>query len=111
MKKMTDFQRLIDMAEEYKVHENALFLCTSDTYIVQKKAIDLINKALDVEELTVEKQYVKNGSKNVYMNPAIKDLPKHADSLNKTATQLLNIIKDLGSKAEKKSRLQEFRDR
>jgi hypothetical protein len=106
---MDDLKKLIRMAKDYGIDKNELFISTAETYAVQKMAIERIKDALG-GELTVGKQYVKNGSVNQYLHPAIKELPKHSDALNKTAAQMLKIIKELGTKEEKKDKLTEFID-
>ena len=45
------------------------------------------------------------GRENVYANPIIKELPKHADSASRTLTTMLEIIKKLGYKQEKETAL------
>ena len=105
---MTEYNKLLRMAKEYGVEKNALFLSLLDSYIVQKRTIDMIGERLEKVDLTVEKQYVKNGSRNQYLNPVIKDLPKHADILNKTAKQLMDVIKQFGSEREADDPLTNF---
>ena len=72
---------LIEMAKQYGVNDNAVFVA-----------------ALDAEDsLMSTKEYVK-GRENIYAHPLVKELPKHADSANRTAQTILNIIETLGKK-------------
>lgn len=106
--KSTELDKLMAMAKEYGVDTNALFLSTLDTYMVQRKAVERIKEAMMEDgEITTTKEYVK-GRMNVYLHPAVKELPRHADALNKTTTQMLEIIKTLGNKQDKSDPLMDF---
>lgn len=105
--KTDDLTKLMEMAKNYGVDDNALFVSTLDTYMVQKKAIERIKAAMDEDDITTTKEYVK-GRENVYLHPAVKELPRHADALNKTTTQILDIIKTLGEPPKTKDELMEF---
>jgi hypothetical protein len=107
MKKPTTLDTLVEMAKEYDVENNALFASTLDTYMIQKKAIDKIKESMDGDDITTTKEYVK-GRENVYLHPAIKELPRHADAINKTTSQLLDIIKVFGNKKKNDDELMEF---
>jgi len=103
-----DEKAIIKMAKDYTCDKNPLFLSVLDTYMVQKCAINKIKEVLaDNDELIIEKEYVK-GRPNLCLNPAVKELPRHADSLTKTTAQLLNIIKALGHGTESKSDFDSF---
>ena len=94
-------EELKAMAEKYGVQGNAMFLAAANQYALQQRVINSIKETLDAEEsLMTTKEYVK-GRENVYANPLVKELPKHADSANKTAQTILDIIKVFGR--EKKS--------
>ena len=92
-----DIKELEEMAARYGVQDNALFKSTLDRYITQQRVIDSIKRAIDEDDVTVTMEYVK-GRENAYMHPAVKELPRHADSANKTADMLLKIIMSLGDK-------------
>jgi len=108
---MSNFKKeikdIVKMATAYDVGNNSLFLSVLDTYIAQKKAIDRLQAAISSEELTIDKEYVK-GRKNQYIHPAIKELPRHAEAINKTASQLIDIITKLGQKEGGTDSLMEF---
>lgn len=107
MKKKVSFDDLIKMAESYGVSDNALFVSAAKQYAVQMKIIDSIEKILSEEDLIVSKEYVKS-RENVYSHPLVKELPKHADSANKTLMVMLDIIAKLGKKEEKSADLSEM---
>lgn len=87
---------LMKMAVDYGVDSNAMFVAAANQYALQQRVIDSIKETLDNEEsLMTTKEYVK-GRANIYANPLVKELPKHADSANRTAQTMLDIIKALG---------------
>ena len=109
MKRTVSFSDLIKMAENYGVSDNALFISAARQYEIQMKVIKSIEKILSQDDPVVTKQYVK-ATENVYSHPLVKELPKHADSANKTLNVMLDIITKLGKKEEKKSSLAELMD-
>ena len=90
-----DFEQ---MARSYRVSDNALFISTLDTYRLQKLVIESIKKEIENGDPTVEKEYVK-GRLNLCVHPAVKELPIHVNSINKTAATLIRIIINLGSRS------------
>lgn len=109
MKKTVEFTDLLTMAADYNVADNPLFVSAAKQYMVQMKIIDSIEKILGEADLIVSKEYVKS-RENVYSHPLVKELPKHADSANKTLGVMLDIITKLGQKTEVKSALSELMD-
>lgn len=107
--KTKTLQELERMAENYGVQDNALFRAAIGQYALQLRVIDEIKKAIDEDDVTVKKEYVK-GRANAYANPAIKELPRHADSANKTASLILDIIKALGRERSPAGKLEALRD-
>lgn len=108
-RKTRTLQELERMAEDYGVQDNALFCAAIGQYALQLRVIDDIKKAIDEDDVTIKKEYVK-GRANTYANPAIKELPRHADSANKTASLILDIIKELGKEKPIAGRLEQLRD-
>ena len=106
-----DIPLLLKMAQDYGVDKNALFLQAIEQYDVQARVIQNIKKALDEEDgdLTTSKEYVK-GRVNIYANPLVKELPKHADAANRTLQTMLTIIKELGKPPTPKDRLTEMQE-
>lgn len=96
---------LMQMAVDYGVDKNAMFIAAANQYALQQRVIDNIKNALDAEDsLMTTKEYVK-GRANVYANPLVRELPKHADSANRTAQTMLDIIKALGKEKKVEDRL------
>ena len=84
-KKTTTYSKLLRMAKSYGVDKNALFVQAAEQYDTQMRVIQSIKDALDVgETLTTSKEYIK-GRENIYANPLVKELPKHADSANRSS--------------------------
>lgn len=95
--KYFDLKQVTQMAQDYGVAENPLFVQTLKNYETVQKAIEMTNTILESESMTISKEYVK-GRENLYMHPAIKELPKQIDAANKTVDKLLDIIEKLGKK-------------
>ena len=92
----TTYDELMELAEQYGVENNALFVASAKQYSTQQKVIENIRQALEEEDnLMTTKEYVK-GRMNVYANPLVRELPKHADSANKTLNTMLDIVIKLG---------------
>lgn len=109
-RKGTTYSKLLRMAKDYGVDKNAMFVQAAEQYDVQMRVIQNIKDALDSEEnLTTSKEYVK-GRENVYANPLVKELPKHADSANRTLQTMLAIIEKLGRPPDPKDRLTEMQE-
>lgn len=85
-------KEILRIAEQYGVEKNFLFITTFKRYTVQLKVLQDLEKAIDENGATVEKEYVK-GRKNLYTNPAIKEYNNAVNSANKTVSTLMSIIK------------------
>lgn len=104
------YDELLELARQYGVEKNALFVASAKQYATQQKVIENIRQALDEEDsLMTSKEYVK-GRVNVYANPLVRELPKHADSANKTLNTMLDIVIKLGKPQAASSRLDELMD-
>ena len=93
----TTYDELLKMARRYGVDQNALFLAAAKQYDLQQKVIALLNDGIEDGDLTTQKMYI-SGQKNEYAAPLVKELPKHSDAANRTATVILDIIVKLGQK-------------
>lgn len=91
------YDELLKMARRYGVDQNALFLAAAKQYALQQKVIELLNDGIEDGDLTTQKTYI-SGQKNEYAAPLVKELPKHSDAANRTATVILDIIVKLGQK-------------
>ena len=108
VKVVKTYDELLGLAKEYGVENNALFLAAARQYDLQMKVIDKMRDAIENgESLTCEKTY-QPGEKNTYADPLVKELPRHADSANKTLQTMLDIISKLGKKSEQESELGKF---
>lgn len=96
-KMATTYDELLKMARRYGVDQNALFLAAAKQYALQQKVIALLNEGIEDGDLTTQKTYI-SGQKNEYAAPLVKELPKHSDAANRTATVILDIIVKLGTK-------------
>lgn len=107
-RKSKTYSDLIKLAKTYGVEKNALFVQAADQYSVQQLVIQRIKSELQKEEeLMTSKEYIK-GRENIYVNPLVKELPKHADSANKTLSTMLEIITKLGSPPKPTGKLEEM---
>ena len=93
---------LLKMAKRYGVEKNELFLTAVNQYVLQQQIIQQIRDEIATGTLLTSKEYVK-GRENIYVNPLVKELPKHSDAANKTAGKMLDIIKQLGNAAPAKA--------
>ncbi len=93
--KYFDIKKLKRMATQYGVQNNVFFLQSLKNYETIQKAIESIDSALTENEMMVTKEYVK-GRENLYLNPAVKELPKLSDAANKTMATMISIIKEFG---------------
>lgn len=99
------YSDLIKLAKTYGVDKNALFVQAAEQYSVQRMVIQQIKDTLQSDEdLLTSKEYVK-GRENVYTHPLVKELPKHADSANKTLSAMLEIITKLGKPPKPEGKL------
>lgn len=103
----TTFDDLLKLAKEYGVDDNALFVNAAKQYELQMQVVEMMRDEIKGAALTCEKTYLA-GEKNTYANPLIKELPRHADSANKTLLAMLEIINKLGHKQERESALGGF---
>ena len=107
-KNKATYDELMELAVEYGVDKNALFLAAAKQYDLQMKVIDMIRVQIEsADSMTCEKVY-RAGEKNLYADPLVKELPRHADSANKTLQTMLDIVSKLGKKKEKESALSQF---
>lgn len=107
-KAKTTYDELIELATQYGVENNALFVASAKQYATQQKVIENIRQSLEAEDdLMTTKEYVK-GRVNVYANPLVRELPKHADSANKTLNAMLDIILKLGRPQANETKLEQM---
>lgn len=98
-KKTATYSELLEMARNYGVEKNALFLAAARQYDLQQRVIDLLREGIEEGDLTTQKTYIA-GQSNDYAAPLVKELPKHSDAANRTAGTILDIIVKLGQKKD-----------
>ena len=105
------YKQLMEMAKAYGVDQNPLFLAAAAQYQTQQLFISKIKREIASEKtLTTVKSYVAD-KENTYVHPLVKELPKHAESANRTAATLLDIITKIGKAPAERGRLAEFNER
>ena len=92
------YNKLLRMAKQYGVDQNALFLAAAKQYALQQRVIEMMKQGIEDGDLTTSKTYIA-GQSNDYAAPLVKELPKHSDAANRTAAIILDIIVKLGRKA------------
>lgn len=98
-------ESLQTMAREYSIDNNALFCGLISQYALQFSVIEKMKAAVESDAtMTTEKCYLK-GQTNMYASPLVRELPKHCDALNRTASMILDVIIKLGHKAPEKGNL------
>ena len=98
---------ILKQAEAKGLLNNFFFKTTFQRYTVQMKIMNDLQKCIDADGATVEKEYVK-GRKNIYTNPAITEYNKTATAANGTVATLINIIKAFSDEGEQGSKLKEL---
>lgn len=102
------YKDLMELAKLYGVDQNALFVAAAAQYQTQQAIIAKIKREIAKEKtLTTTKSYVAD-KENQYVHPLVKELPKHAESANRTAATLLDIITKIGTPPKQISELDEF---
>ena len=104
-KKTATYSELLEMARNYGVEKNALFLAAARQYDLQQRVIDLLREGIEEGDLTTQKTYIA-GQSNDYAAPLVKELPKHSDAANRTAGTILDIIVKLGKPPAEDNRLE-----
>ena len=103
------YAALMKMAKAYGVDKNALFVAAAKQYQMQAETLNMIRDTLKENGETVTtKEYVK-GRENVCVHPLVAQLPKHADSANKTLATMLDIVQKLGKAYAGTDNLSQFR--
>ena len=105
------YKQLMELAVAYGVDKNALFVAAAAQYQTQQLIISKIKREIAAAKtLTTQKSYVAD-KENTYVHPLVKELPKHAESANRTAQTLIDIITKIGHAPEERGRLQAFNDK
>lgn len=103
----TNYEEILEMADQYGVKDNVLFVSAAKRYDGQLKAIAEIQADLDARGLVME-TIGSTGQTKVEANPLVAQLPKYNDTANKTLGVMLDIITKLGRQAPAGDKLGEF---
>lgn len=108
-KRVITYAKLMQMAADYCVDTNPLFISAARTYCKQMELIGQMQDTIAQDGTTTKKEYVK-GRENVCCHPLVEQIPKHTDSANRTLQTMLTIITSIGHEPVKKSGMQAFID-
>ena len=106
-KKKLSFEEIMELADQYGVKENVLFISAADRYAGQMDMIRKIQADLDERGLVME-VIGSTGQKKIEAHPMAAQLPKYNDTANKTLGVMLDIIGKLGTQAPAGDKLGEF---
>ena len=101
------FDEIMELAEQYGVKDNVLFVSAADRYAGQMEMIRKIQADLDDRGLVME-VIGSTGQKKIEAHPMASQLPKYNDTANKTLGVMLDIIQRLGTEAPAGDKLGEF---
>ena len=106
-KKKLTFNDIMELADQYGVKDNVLFVSAADRYAGQIKIIQEMQENVAGGGLLME-TVGSMGQKKVETNPLVAQLPKYNDTANKTLGVMLDIIAKLGTAAPAGDKLGEF---
>lgn len=105
-KKKLTFDEIVQLADQYGVKDNVLFVSVADRYVGQIKIIEEMQESV-ADELLI-KTVGSMGQEKIETNPLAVQLPKYNDIANKTLGVLMDIIMKLGTSAPAGDKLGEF---
>ena len=106
-KKKLSFDEIMELADQYGVKENVLFVSAAERYAGQMDLIRKIQEDLEDKGLIFE-VIGSTGQKKIEAHPMASQLPKYNDTANKTLGVMLDIIGKLGTAAPAGDKLGEF---
>lgn len=106
-KQKLSFNDIMELAEQYGVKDNVLFVSAAERYAGQMEMIRKIQADLDESGLIFE-VIGSTGQKKIEAHPMASQLPKYNDTANKTLGVMLDIIAKLGTAAPAGDKLGEF---
>ena len=101
------FDEIMELAEQYGVKDNVLFVSAAKRYDGQMEMIRSIEEELRKNGMVITKVNT-NGDEVPMANPMAGQLPKYNDTANKTLGMMLDIISKLGTAAPAGDKLGEF---
>jgi len=106
-KQKLSFDEIMELAEQYGVKDNVLFVSAAERYAGQMEMIRKIQEDLDKRGLILC-IVGSTGQQKIEANPMASQLPKYNDTANKTLGVMLDIIQRLGTAAPAGDKLGEF---
>lgn len=106
-KQKLSFDEIMELADQYGVKDNVLFVSAAERYTGQMEMIRKIQEDLDERGLVYEVTG-SQGQQKIEANPMAGQLPKYNDTANKTLGVMLDIIQRLGTEAPAGDKLGEF---
>lgn len=106
-KKKLSFDEIMELADQYGVKDNVLFVSAAERYAGQMDLIRKIQADLEKSGLIFE-VIGSTGQKKIEAHPMAGQLPKYNDTANKTLSVMLDIIAKLGTAAPAGDKLGEF---
>jgi len=106
-KKDLSFDEIMELADQYGVKDNVLFISAAERYAGQMDLIRKIQEDLDKRGL-IFVVVGSTGQQKIEANPMASQLPKYNDTANKTLGVMLDIIQRLGTAAPAGDKLGEF---
>ena len=106
-KQKLSFDEIMELADQYGVKDNVLFVSAAERYAGQMEMIRKIQEDLDKRGLILC-IVGSTGQQKIEANPMAGQLPKYNDTANKTLSIMLDIIGKLGREAPAGDKLGEF---
>ena len=106
-KKKLSFDEIMELADQYGVKDNVLFVSAAERYAGQMDLIRKIQADLDDKGLTFD-AIGSTGQKKIEAHPMAAQLPKYNDTANKTLGVMLDIVQKMGTAAPAGDKLGEF---
>ena len=106
-KQKLSFDEIMELADQYGVKDNVLFVSAAERYAGQMDLIRKIQADLAEQGLIFE-VIGSTGQKKIEAHPMASQLPKYNDTANKTLGVMLDIIQRLGTAAPAGDKLGEF---
>lgn len=100
MVKKISYKKLIDMAQEYGVETNPLFIAAAAQYEKQRDIVEQMQAEVLSGAVMCEGE----------PHPLLKELPKHTDAANRSLNTMLDIVLKVGRQPKPAGTLQSFID-
>ena len=105
-KQKLSFNEIMELADQYGVKDNVLFVSAAKRYDGQIRIIEEMQES--VAGSLLMSTVGSKGQEKIETNPLVAQLPKYNDTANKTLGVMLDIIGKLGTAAPAGDKLGEF---